>query len=485
MSNDFNSDLDKLKQALSSLSGKFSSVQDILESFGLANLPTAQRYGILFGICVFTLTITAVLMLLIYGGTFARIQQESKGNNKVVVPEAVRKSRPLLLERLLEARDRMLAENYPPPPPRTKSTPLTEMLLNVNYNGNKQQQIPEGYEETYKKAYLTCQDKPGGTSTCLYITCSVAPYSTCISKSYFIVTGATLSGRPEARFEAYARAYAGCGIHTSTDYRRSYARLYEATVCKTVETDQHWQAHFERRPQDVIGRTVLLQALDDQEHGEKIHAITCGNVHSGDKAFDPNKLWAFRSCGPFESAQDLMESEIFTRRIDEAAFAIVDNVTQAVIGIAMLVNDDARNLTIQMEPPIVKPSMEENPQQLEACFLLMDRLFAHGYRRISMSVDAQDVASKQLARRLGFTQEGFFPKSMIVKEANRDSWVYGMINTDWNKGARAALFQKLHGAKMQRADAANSKKEAELEEQNSFLKRQKEKEQATAKKKKV
>jgi hypothetical protein len=38
---------------------------------------------------------------------------------------------------------------------------------------------------------------------------------------------------------------------------------------------------------------------------------------------------------------------------------------------------------------------------------------------------------------------------------------------------------------MQRADAANSKKEAELEEQNSFLKRQKEKEQATAKKKKV
>ena len=169
--------------------------------------------------------------------------------------------------------------------------------------------------------------------------------------------------------------------------------------------------------------------------------------------------------------------------MDEAAFAIVDNVTNAVIGIAMLVKDDAKNLTIQMEPPIVKPSAEETPQQLEACFLLMDRLFAHGYRRISMSVDAQDVASKQLARRLGFTQEGFFPKSMIVKDANRDSWVYGMINTDWNKGARAALFTKLHGAKMQRADAANSKKEAELEEQNTFLKGQKD--QSAAQKKKV
>ena len=183
MSNDINNDLDKLKQALSSLSGKFSSVQDILESFGLASLPTAQRYGILFGICVFVFTITTVLMLLIYGGTFARIQQQSQGNAVVKEAQEVRKSRPLLLERLLEARDRMLAENYPPPPKRTKCTPLTEMLLNVNYNNtialndkNKKNgtrhEIPEGYEENYKKAYLTCQDKPGGTSLLYYILCT-------------------------------------------------------------------------------------------------------------------------------------------------------------------------------------------------------------------------------------------------------------------------------------------------------------------------
>lgn len=197
-------------------------------------------------------------------------------------------------------------------------------------------------------------------------------------------------------------------------------------------------------------------------------------MHSADKAFDPNKLWAFRSCGPFENATELAKSEIFTRQVDEAAFAIVDNVTENVVGLAILAKDDPKNLTIQMEPPIMKPSAEESQEQMEACFLLMDRLFAHGYRRIQMSVDAQDMASKQLARRLGFTQEGFFPKNMIVKDANRDSWVYGMINTDWNKGARAALFKKLHGAKMQQADAANNVKEAELEEQNNFLKGEKE-----------
>lgn len=193
MSNDFNNDLDKLKEALSVLSGKFSSVQDILESFGLANLPTAQRYGILFGICVFLVTITTVLILLIYGGTFARIQQQSQGNTLPKEAQQVRKSRPLLLERLLEARDRMLAENYPPPPQRTKCTPLTEMLLNVNYNnriavdtdGTKKngtkREIPKGYEENYKKAYLTCQDKPGGTSIsflcCIHLYFYTSSYS--------------------------------------------------------------------------------------------------------------------------------------------------------------------------------------------------------------------------------------------------------------------------------------------------------------------
>lgn len=179
MSNDMASDLDKLKQAFSSLTGTFSSVEDILAAFGFNTLPTAQRYGIVFGICVFTLTITTVMVLLIFGGTFARIAEQTKGGGETVKDAVhVRKSRPLLFERLLETRERMLKENYPPPPKRTQTTPLTEMLLNVPYNnvadlvpeddpkGKKQatkRQIPQGYEENYKKAYLTCQDKPGGT----------------------------------------------------------------------------------------------------------------------------------------------------------------------------------------------------------------------------------------------------------------------------------------------------------------------------------
>lgn len=217
-----------------------------------------------------------------------------------------------------------------------------------------------------------------------------------------------------------------------------------------------------------------MEALETARHLETVHDITCGLAYLDGKAFDANKVWGFRSCGPFDTKEELAKSQVFQRQENEAAFAIVQNMTERVIGVIILTHDDPKNLSIQMESPIIKPSCEESQEQIEACFLLMDRLFAHGYRRVQISVDSQDFNSKRLALRLGFTQEGFFPKHMIVKDANRDSWVYGMINSDWTKGARAALYKKLHGSKMQKIDASNNAKEGELEHQQKVLKERKE-----------
>ena len=137
-------------------------------------------------------------------------------------------------------------------------------------------------------------------------------------------------------------------------------------------------------------------------------------------------------------------------------------------------------LNVQLDLPVVKPTSEGTVEQIEACFLLLDRLFALGYRRVQLACDTQDASGKRLAGRLGFTQEGMIPKHMVVKDANRDSNIYGMLNSDWDKVARSFLFKKLHGAKAQAADDLNNKKEGELEEQQRFLDR-KAKEETTDK----
>lgn len=215
--NNAGSDLEKLQLALREITHKFGSLDDILVAFGLADMPTAQRYGILFGFIVFTLTVGTVLVLLVLGGSFQRIAEQAEtGAVTVLTAGETRAQRALLLEQLLESRQRM-ARRYETTTTTTSSsstntlastttdawTPLTRMLLqeapdhpldvdesaavvavdenttpastkNTSSKGGgkgdddskntkaKVRYIPPFYQENYTDAYRKCQDKPGG-----------------------------------------------------------------------------------------------------------------------------------------------------------------------------------------------------------------------------------------------------------------------------------------------------------------------------------
>jgi len=305
-----------------------------------------------------------------------------------------------------------------------------------------QKYLPNGYKENYVYAYRRCQDKPGGE---------------------------IISGLPEARFEAYARAYAGCGIYTSPTYRRSYARMYEAVSCTSHTSEKKHSELYASRPQDIHGRTVRLEPLEASRHAQLFYDITCGDAYEENISYNPNTVWGFLDYGPFDSKEKMIQSPVFMLKNDEAAFGIIESVTDRIIGVIHLTNDDPQNLSIQLQLPIMKPSADGTAEQIEACFLLLDRLFALGYRRIQLLIDSQETTGKKIPGRLGFTQEGLLPKNRIFKDSNSDSIVYGFLNSDWDRGARAFLFKKLHGEKAQHTDAANDAKEGELEEQQRVL----------------
>mmetsp|Transcript_7204 Transcript_7204/g.8208 ORF Transcript_7204/g.8208 Transcript_7204/m.8208 type:complete len:506 (-) Transcript_7204:181-1698(-) len=482
------SDLEKVLGSLSFLAS-IRSFDDILVIFGLHTLPTAQKYGIFFGCITFLLTVTTVITLLVLGGSFKRIaEQADTGGNTIPSAIEARLNRPLLLERLIESQERMI-KNYPAEKLTEGLTNLTKMLLNIAPDVKKatevhaalidedkhkhkhtkiddktdvdeseqvkkrqeklQKFIPDGYEANYIKAYRKCQDKPGGP---------------------------ILSGVPESRFEAYARAYAGCGIHTNVPYRRSYARIYESVAAGTHSNEKKYGEQWLERPGDIVGRMIRLEPLDVDRHLEKFFIMTNGDVYKENNAYEPVEIWGFEQDGPFKNPQEMRKSFVFQRKMNEAGFAIVESLTNNMVGVIMLTNDNPSNLTISLELPIVKPSSEGTAESIEACFLLMDRLFALGYRRIQLSIDSMDTKRKKLSGQLGFTQEGMILKDMVVKESNRDSIIYGMLNSDWDNGARGVLFKKLHGEKTWRADQENTKKEDTLDEQETFLAKQKEEE---------
>jgi RimJ/RimL family protein N-acetyltransferase len=454
-------DLDKLLHAFSTITS-ITSPNDILAAFGLLDLPIAQKYGIVFGCLTFTITVIAVLTLLYFGGSFQRIQEQAKSGELVTAPDSVtqRKRRPLLLERLLEGREWMMQTNYNGGTAKLVATNeqftnLTKMLM-TDAPKDKSSMSKE-YEENYIKAYKRCQDKPGG---------------------------AILGGRPNHRFEAYARAYAGCGSHTSLKYRWSYARMYESMAGKSHESEERFQKLYKERPHDIIGKTCRLEPLLGSRHCQELWEITSGNACNEHKAYNADEVWGFLDCGPFKNVQEMQDSEVFNLEYNAAGFAIVEFVTDRLVGVVHLSHDDPKNLSVQLDLPIVKPSSDGSIEQLEACFLLLDRLFAYGYRHIQICVDALDVRGKRLPQRLGFTQEGQIPKHMIVKEANRDSIIYGMLNSDWDKGARSFLLKKLHGAAFEKADRTIVAKEEAVEEEAQQLKEKQEAEEAKANKKK-
>jgi hypothetical protein len=179
--NDGSDDFEKLRKAFKEVTAMFGSFDNLLEAFGLADMPQAQRYGIAFGCLVFLLTVIAVLTLLTLGGTFKRLEEQAQtGDATLLSSRDARAQRALLLERLLEGRERMV-RNYPDPPTTEKLTSLTKMLSNVapqrldglselaneSVTEEKKREIrryfPPHYEENYVDAYRKCQERPGGT----------------------------------------------------------------------------------------------------------------------------------------------------------------------------------------------------------------------------------------------------------------------------------------------------------------------------------
>lgn len=245
--------------------------------------------------------------------------------------------------------------------------------------------------------------------------------------------------------------------------------MYESICCESHSSDDKYGALFSERPQDIVGRHVRLEALQLHRHLQPLFHLTSGDPVLESSSYDPQEIWSFQESGPFASPSEMRQSFVFQRQLDQAAFAVVHSVTEQVWGAICLSHDHPKNLSIQLEPPLWHPSKLERRELDEACFLVMDRLFALGYRRIQFCMDSQDSVMRKLAIRLGFTLEGTLYKHMVVKDASRDSDVFSMLNSDWKKGARATLFRKLYGSAALRSDLSNEKKEEEFDEQARFL----------------
>jgi RimJ/RimL family protein N-acetyltransferase len=89
---------------------------------------------------------------------------------------------------------------------------------------------------------------------------------------------------------------------------------------------------------------------------------------------------------------------------------------------------------------LLSPILQRTRAATEAMYLMARHVFEDlGYRRYEWKCNAQNEPSRRAALRYGFTYEGIFRQHMVVKDRNRDTAWFSMLDSEWP--ARKAAFE--------------------------------------------
>ena len=168
---------------------------------------------------------------------------------------------------------------------------------------------------------------------------------------------------------------------------------------------------------------MTLAPLDPAVHGAELYSA--GHAEPGDPA-----LWRFLPYGPF--AADAFGAWLGTCASgDDPLFyaVVVDGEAQGMCAHMRIVPEHG---VIEIGHVWFGPRLQRTAAATEAILLLAGHAFDDlGYRRLEWKCDAANERSRRAADRFGFTFEGVFRQHMLVKDRNRDTAWYSLLDGEW------------------------------------------------------
>ena len=185
-------------------------------------------------------------------------------------------------------------------------------------------------------------------------------------------------------------------------------------------------SHWEQPPYPpsvaLEGAWCRLEPLDPARHGDALWDAF-GEAEDG-------RDWTYLSWGPFE------ERARFDGWLEEIAdeahgpFKVVV-VGGAACGMGAYLSIAPSNGSIEIGHLHFAPRLRGTAAGTEALHLWIDHAFQLGYRRVEWKCDALNAASRQSARRLGFSFEGLFLNHRRFKGRSRDTAWYAITDDAW------------------------------------------------------
>jgi RimJ/RimL family protein N-acetyltransferase len=181
------------------------------------------------------------------------------------------------------------------------------------------------------------------------------------------------------------------------------------------------------------GRFGHVERLDPSRHGAGLWRL----LHEDDS------VWTYMFYGPFGSADDFSR---FLKKIapleNQIYYAICDREGRPQ-GWASLMEIRPADRVIEVGSIVYGSGLQRTPLATEAQYLLARYIFETlGYRRYEWKCDALNARSRRAAERFGFSFEGVFRQHRIIKNRNRDTAWFAMLDSEWPR-AKAAFEQWL------------------------------------------
>jgi RimJ/RimL family protein N-acetyltransferase len=174
------------------------------------------------------------------------------------------------------------------------------------------------------------------------------------------------------------------------------------------------------------GKFVTLKPCDPEKDVAELYPASHGSENR-------EQLWTYMAYGPFRNERAMLDwLQECQRSSDPLVLTVHANDLGRPVGMASFLNIVPAMRRLELGQIWYSPSVQRTKVNTETVYIMLREAFdALAYRRVEWKCDSLNSRSRVAALRLGFSFEGIFRNHMIVKDRNRDTAWYALLDTDW------------------------------------------------------
>lgn len=171
------------------------------------------------------------------------------------------------------------------------------------------------------------------------------------------------------------------------------------------------------------GRYVTLNPVNPAADGPDLYAGVLG----------ADQIWTYMGYGPFADLAAMQRWLESCQPSQDPLFLTVRDISQArAVGVVSFLNIAAANRCLELGHIWYVPTAQRTRINTEAIYLMLCETFEGlGYRRAEWKCDRLNSPSRAAAERLGFRFEGIFRQHRVVRDRNRDTAWFALLDTEW------------------------------------------------------